>query len=387
MIPYARQDVSEEDIEEIVSVLKSDFLTGGERIPRFEAAVASRVKVAFAVAFNSATSALHGACVSLGLRKGDVLWTSPNSFVASANCAIYCGATVDFVDIDPKTYNICPIILRERLEVAKEYNALPKILILVHFAGQCSYIEDIYKLSLEYGFKIIEDASHAIGGEYDDIPIGRCQFSSITVFSFHPVKIITTGEGGMAVTNDVELNEKLRNFMSHGIIKDQKFMKCQPENEIWNYQQISLGYNYRMTDIQAALGLSQLKRIGLFISRRHKIAKTYLAELGGLNFILPFQDPRCNSSFHLFPILVDEERCGKSQKQVYHDLHAMGVAVNLHYIPIYRQPYYETLGFQSGYCKNAEKYFTQTLSLPMFASLCESSQAKVIGSLKKILRN
>ena len=277
--------------------------------------VANRVNAAFAVAFNSATSALHGACVSLGLGKGDVLWTSPNSFVASANCGIYCGATVDFVDIDPKTYNICPITLREKLEIAKGHNALPKILILVHFAGQCSYIEEIYKLSLEYGFKIIEDASHSIGGEYDDIPIGRCQFSSITVFSFHPVKIITTGEGGMAVTNDVELNEKLRNFMSHGIIRDQKFMKRRPENEIWNYQQISLGYNYRMTEIQAALGLSQLKRIGSFISKRHKIAKTYFAELEGLNFILPFQNPKCYSSFHLFPILVDEERCGKSQNK------------------------------------------------------------------------
>lgn len=387
MIPYAKQDVSEEDIEEVISVLKSDFLTGGERIPKFETAVASRVNVKFAIAFNSATSALHGACISLGLRKGDVLWTSPNSFVASANCGIYCGATVDFVDIDPKTYNICPVILREKLEIAKEYNALPKILVLVHFAGQCSYIEDIYKLSLDYGFKIIEDASHAIGGEYDSIPIGRCQFSSITVFSFHPVKIITTGEGGMAVTNDVELNKKLRNVVSHGVIRDQKFMKRQPDNEIWNYQQVSLGYNYRITDIQAALGFSQLKRLDSFISSRHRIAKTYFAELGNLNFILPFQHPKSFSSFHLFPILVDEDSCGKSQKEVYHALQAMGVGVNLHYIPIYRQPYYEALDFQSGYCKNAEKYFTQTLSLPMYSSLRENSQAKVIDSLKKIIGN
>jgi UDP-4-amino-4,6-dideoxy-N-acetyl-beta-L-altrosamine transaminase len=395
MIPYGRQDISQADIDAVVEVLRSDWLTQGPMVPKFEQAVANYVGAQHAVALNSATSALHIACLALGVGPGDWVWTSPNTFVASANCALYCGARVDFVDIDPRTYNMSVERLAEKLEQAEAANRLPKVVIPVHFAGQPCDMRAIRELSQQYGFKIIEDASHAIGASYviaseakqstDQVMVGSCTHSHITVFSFHPVKIITTGEGGMALTNDPELAEKLSRLRTHGITSKAEFMYSRPPEEIWNYQQIDLGFNYRMTDIQAALGLSQLQRLDDFVANRREIAAKYDRALSNLPVTTPWQDPRMQSSYHLYPILIEHERCGRRQREVYQAMHQAGILVNLHYIPVHRQPYYERMGFEQGYCPNAEQYHRAAISLPMYSSLTGEQQQKVVTTLKDVL--
>jgi UDP-4-amino-4,6-dideoxy-N-acetyl-beta-L-altrosamine transaminase len=386
MIPYGRQDISQADIDAVVEVLRSDFLTQGPMVPRFEETVAKYCGAKHAVAVNSATSALHIACLALDLGPGDWLWTSPNTFVASANCALYCGAQVDFVDIDPRTYNLCASALEAKLQQAEREGRLPKILIPVHFSGQPCYMPTIHALSEKYGFKIIEDASHAIGASYNNIKVGSCAHSDITVFSFHPVKIITTGEGGMATTNDPKLVERLARLRMHGIISKPELMHARPENEIWNYQQIELGFNYRMTDIQAALGVSQMERLDAFIERRRELAAEYDKAFSGLPIITPWQMPYVSSSYHLYPVRIRESDCGKTQRQVYDALRQNGVAANLHYIPVHRQPYYEAMGFCAGDFPEAERYHQEAISLPMYAALTDDQQAQVIEILRKILQ-
>lgn len=385
MIPYGRQDINQADIDAVVTVLRSDFLTQGPAVPNFEKAVADYCGAQHAVAVNSATSALHIACLALGIGKGDIVWTSPITFVASANCALYCGATVDFVDIAPRTYNLNVECLAEKLAQAKEADKLPKVVIPVHLCGQPCDMAGIHALSQQYGFKIIEDASHAIGGKYKDQPIGNCRYSDITVFSFHPVKIITTGEGGMAVTNDPALAKQLRLLRSHGISSTAADMQPRPVQEIWNYQQIDLGFNYRMTDIQAALGLSQMQRLDVFVEKRHAIAERYDNELVGLSIQTPWQHADSNSSYHLYPIRIKQSEGAATQRRVYDVLQAAGINVNLHYIPVYRQPYYEAMGFKAGYCPEAEKYYQQTLSIPIYPTLTDAEQGKVICVLHEVL--
>ncbi|WLR96189.1 UDP-4-amino-4,6-dideoxy-N-acetyl-beta-L-altrosamine transaminase [Shinella sumterensis] len=386
MIPYGRQDISQADIDAVVNVLISDFLTQGPTVPAFEKAVTSFCGAEHGIAVSNATAGLHIACMALDVGPGDTVWTSPNTFVASSNSALYCGAKVDFVDIDPQTYNISIARLTEKLAYAARDGRLPKVLIPVHHCGQSCDMKAIRRLADEYGFRIIEDAAHAIGAFYDGAPVGTCTYSDITVFSFHPVKIITTGEGGLAVTNDSALAEKMRRFRSHGITSDRSVMEARPENEIWNYQQMALGFNYRMTDIHAALGLSQMSRLTEFVDARRRIAVRYDAALADLPITLPWQMPESNSSYHLYPVLVDQDRCGVSQKQFYSALWGGGVAVNLHYIPVYLQPYYEKLGFKRGYCPVAERYFQQAISLPIFPGLADSQQDCVVQQIRDALQ-
>lgn len=385
MIPYGRQEISEADIEAVVTVLRSDFLTQGPTVPRFEAAVAQYCGARYAVATNSATSALHVACMALDVGPGDWVWTSPTTFVASANCALYCGARVDFVDIDPGTANMSVERLAEKLAQARRTGLLPKVVIPVHLCGQSCDMAVIRALAQEYGFRIIEDASHGIGGRYRGDPVGACRYSDITVFSFHPVKIITTGEGGMALTNDAELLDRLHRHRSHGITSDRAHMLPRPADEIWNYQQVHLGYNYRMTDIQAALGLSQMARLDAYVARRREIAARYDAAFAALPVLTLQQHPDSWSSYHLYPIRVRENLCGLTQRKVYDALWKAGIAVNLHYIPVHRQPYYEAMGFQAGYCPQAELYHRETISLPMYPGLSDEQQAYVIAALEEAL--
>jgi UDP-4-amino-4,6-dideoxy-N-acetyl-beta-L-altrosamine transaminase len=383
-IPYGRQDISQQDIDSVIDVLRSDYLTQGPVLPSFENAIANYCGANHAIALSSATAALHIACLALDLGPGDLLWTSPITFVASANCAIYCGASVDFVDINPLTYNMDVEKLSEKLVAAEKIGKLPKIVIPVHLAGQSCEMAAIYALSKKYGFKIIEDASHAIGGKYKGEPIGNCRYSDITIFSFHPVKIITTGEGGMAISNDSKIATRLQRLRSHGITSEQHEMQPRPAQEIWNYQQISLGYNYRMTDIQAALGLSQLSRLDEFVTDRQRIAVRYNQELAGLPILTPWQHPDVYSSYHLYPIRIKLNETDKGQKQAYNELHAKGISVNLHYIPVHRQPFYENMGFKEGYCEEAEKYFKNVVSIPMFSSLTPDKQSYVIEVLSNV---
>lgn len=378
MIPYGRQEITDDDISEVNKVLRSDFLTQGPIVPKFEKAVADYCNSLHAVAVNSATSALHIACLALDLGPGDWLWTSPNTFVATANCGLYCGAKVDFVDIDPDTYNMSVTSLASKLAIAEKKGLLPKIVIPVHLAGQPCDMIAIHKLSKQYGFKIIEDASHAIGASYNQIKVGSSTHSDITVFSFHPVKIITTGEGGMALTNDKIIANRLLNLRNSGNTKNELFMKPRPEDEIWNYQQIELGFNYRMTDIQAALGLSQLKRLDQFIIKRRKIAKRYDLELDNLQLKLPHQLLESLSSYHLYPICIQEMKSKTTQQLMYNILRKSGIEVNLHYAPVYLQPYYQAMGFKRGYCPNAEIYFKSAISIPIFAGLSYENQSKII---------
>jgi UDP-4-amino-4,6-dideoxy-N-acetyl-beta-L-altrosamine transaminase len=385
MIPYGRHDIIQSDIDAVVDVLRSDFLTQGETVSLFEKEVCIYTGAKYGVAVNSATSALHLACLALGLGKGDWLWTSPITFVASANCGLYCGAKVDFVDIDPKTYNLSTVDLEEKLIQAEKNGKLPKIVIPVHLCGQSCDMKTIHKLSQKYGFKIIEDASHAIGGRYLNKPIGNCEFSNITVYSFHPVKIITTGEGGMALTNDESLEKRLRLLRSHGISSAVTDMDHRPEHEIWNYQQIYMGFNYRMTDIQAALGLSQMTRLDSFVEKRCFIAKRYDKELASLPIQTPWQCPDNYSAYHLYPIRIKENEGDTTQRQVYDAMQGAGINVNLHYIPVYRQPYYEAMGFKLGYCREAEQYHKDALSIPIYPTLTETEQAKVICVLQGVL--
>jgi len=382
-IPYGRQDINQADIDAVVAVLRSDFLTQGPAVPAFEKAVAEYCGAQHAVAVNSATSALHISCLALGVGKGDSVWTTPITFVASANCALYCGAMVDFVDIDPRTYNLSVERLAEKLALAEKTGNLPKVVIPVHLCGQSCDMEGIHALSQQYGFKIIEDASHAIGGKYKDEPIGNSRHSDITVFSFHPVKIITTGEGGMALTNDAALAKQLCLLRSHGISSAVADMQPRPAAEIWNYQQIDLGFNYRMTDIQAALGLSQLQRIDEFVTKRHAIAKRYDQLLSALPVLTPWQHADGYSGYHLYVIRLKLDEINKTQRQVYDALRGREILVNLHYIPVYRQPYYEQMGFSAGYCKQAEQYYSEAISIPMYPGLTEGQQDKVVAVIRE----
>ncbi len=385
MIPYARQDINQADIDAVVSVLRSDLLTQGPTVPAFEKAVADYCGAKHAVAVNSATSALHIACLALGVGKGDSVWTTPITFVASANCALYCGATVDFVDIDPRTYNISVERLAEKLDLAEKTGNLPKVVIPVHLCGQPCDMAGIHALSKQYGFKIIEDASHAIGGKYKGEPIGNCRYSDITVFSFHPVKIITSGEGGMAVTSDAQLVKHLRLLRSHGITSNVADMQPIPTQEIWNYQQIGLGFNYRMTDIQAALGLSQMQRIGEFVAQRHVIAKRYDRRLSDLPILIPWQREDSYSGYHLYVIRLKLDEINKTQQHVYYTLREAGILVNLHYIPVYRQPYYEQMGFSVGYCPQAEQYYSEAISIPLYPELTAAQQDRVVAVMREAI--
>ena len=387
MIPYGRQEILEEDIIEVEKVLRSDFLTQGPVVPKFEKKVSNFCGANYAIAVNSATSALHIACLALNLGPGDWLWTSPNTFVASANCGLYCGASIDFVDIDPKTYNMSISNLSDKLIKADKLGKLPKVVIPVHFAGQPCDMLAIHKLSKKYKFKVIEDASHAIGARYDKIKVGSCKHSDITIFSFHPVKIVTTGEGGMALTNDLKISNKMRRLSAHGITRNKKMMQLRPKSEIWNYQQIELGYNYRMTDIQAALGLSQLKRLKEYVKKRHEIAIRYNNELSGLPVILPFQSSNTYSSYHLYPIRIKQRSNNKTQKQIYAALWERNIGANLLYIPVHRHPYYENLGFKKEDFPVAEQFHREVICLPMFPKLKDKQQNSVVKSLKLILNS
>jgi UDP-4-amino-4,6-dideoxy-N-acetyl-beta-L-altrosamine transaminase len=382
MIPYGRQDINQADIDAVIDVLQSDFLTQGPVVPAFEKAIADYCGAQHAVAVNSATSALHIACLALGVGKGDSVWTTPITFVASANCALYCGATVDFVDIDSRTYNISVERLAEKLDLAEKAGKLPKVVIPVHLCGQPCDMASIYALGQKYGFKIIEDASHAIGGRYKGEPIGNGQYSDITVFSFHPVKIITSGEGGMAVTNDPKLAKYMHLLRSHGISSAKEDMEVRPANEIWNYQQIDLGFNYRMTDVHAALGLSQLERLDTFVKQRHNIAKRYDTMLADLPVRIPWQHSDSYSGYHLYVIRLKLTDISKTQRQIYNAFYANDIGVNVHYIPVYRQPYYEQMGFRSGYCPEAERYYSEAISIPMYPGLTQEQQDFVVQTLR-----
>ncbi len=383
-IPYGRQSISEQDIQSVVEVLKSDWLTQGPAVERFEKAVAGYCGAQYAVTVNSATSALHIACLSLGVAPGDWVWTSPITFVASANCALYCGAQVDFVDIDPRTYNLSVDHLAKKLSQAEQEGRLPKVVIPVHLCGQPCDMVGIHALSQQYGFKIIEDASHAIGGKYRGEHIGNCRYSDITVFSFHPVKIITTGEGGMAITQDAQLAKRMQLLRSHGITRDAADMTRSPDGS-WYYQQIDLGFNYRMTDLQAALGLSQMERLDEFVAKRHAIARRYDERLARLPIHTPWQHPDSFSGMHLYVICLKLGEIRKTHRQVFEVLRAAGIGVNLHYIPVHLQPYYELLGFKSGQYPAAEQYYTEAISLPMYPGLTEEQQDHVVHVLEKTI--
>jgi UDP-4-amino-4,6-dideoxy-N-acetyl-beta-L-altrosamine transaminase len=383
VIPYGRQDINQSDIDAVVAVLRSDFLTQGPAIPAFEKSVADYCSSQHAVAVNSATSALHIACLALGVGNGDIVWTTPITFVASANCGLYCGATLDFVDIEPRTYNLSVERLAEKLSVAEKAGKLPKVLIPVHLCGQPCDMESIHDLSQKYGFKIIEDASHAIGGKYKGETIGNCRYSDITVFSFHPVKIITTGEGGMAMTNNAQLAKRMQLLRSHGITRDEDDMTHASDGP-WYYQQIALGYNYRMTDLQAALGLSQMRRLDQFVLQRHAISERYNQLLKDLPVHTPWQHKNSYSGMHLYVIRLNLAEIGKTHRQIFEALREKDIGVNLHYIPVYLQPYYENLGFKEGYCLEAEQYYSEAISLPMYPNLTEMQQDAVVAVLKEV---
>jgi UDP-4-amino-4,6-dideoxy-N-acetyl-beta-L-altrosamine transaminase len=367
MIPYSKQSINQDDIDAVVDVLKSDFLTQGPKIIEFENDLASYCKATYAKVANSATAALHLSYAAIGLKQGDIVWTTPNTFVATANAALYCGASVEFVDIDSKTYNLSISCLKEKLVKAKKDNKLPKLVVPVHFSGQSCEMKDIWILSKEYGFKVIEDASHALGGEYQDKKIGCCEYSDMTVFSFHPVKMITTGEGGAIMTNNRDLEEKIALLRTHGITKNSKNFKNVSDGD-WYYEQQALGFNYRMTDIQAALGISQLKRLDSFVEKRRKIARCYLSELKEL--ILPYQHPDTNSSWHLFVVKI------KDRKAVYQKLKSQEIITQVHYIPVNQQPF-----FDQEQLKNGADFYNHCLSLPIYVDLTNQEQLKVINNL------
>lgn len=383
IIPYGKQEISPRDIDAVVEVLRSDFLTQGPQVPLFEKTVAEYCGAELGVAFNSATSALHIACLALNLGAGDWLWTSPNTFVASANCGLYCGAQIDFVDIDPQTYNLCVVELEQKLIEAKAKNKLPKIVIPVHFAGQSCDMKRIHELSQQYGFKIIEDAAHAIGGKYRGQSVGNCRYSDITVFSFHPVKIITTAEGGLATTNQAELAEKMQLLRSHGITRNPDLMTKNDGG--WYYEQIDLGFNYRMTELQAALGVSQMQRLDDFVATRHQLQQRYDTLLKDLPLITPHQDKDSYSALHLYPIQLELDKITKAHSQVFDELRQNDLGVNLHYIPVHTQPYYQNMGFRQGDFPNAERYYSREISIPLFQGLNFEMQDQVVDIIKKVL--
>jgi UDP-4-amino-4,6-dideoxy-N-acetyl-beta-L-altrosamine transaminase len=384
MIPYGRQDITQADIDAVVAVLESDFLTQGPQVPLFEQTVAKHVGAKHALAVNSATSALHIACLALGLGQGDWLWTTPVTFVASANCGLYCGAQVDFVDIDPRTYNLCPQALEAKLVAAEKEGKLPKVLVAVHLCGQPCDMAAIHVLGQKYGFKIIEDASHAVGAKYKGEFVGNGRYSDITVLSFHPVKIITTAEGGMALTNSGELANKLALLRSHGITRETAQMTHEPDGP-WYYQQIDLGYNYRMTELQAALGVSQMQRLDTFVARRHQLAQRYDQLLANLPLTTPWQHPDSYSGLHLYVIRLQMDKIDKIHRQVFESLREQGIGVNLHYIPVHTQPHYQRMGFKVGDYPQAEQYYAEAISLPMYQTLSDGQQDQVVAALQKVL--
>jgi UDP-4-amino-4,6-dideoxy-N-acetyl-beta-L-altrosamine transaminase len=392
MIPYGRQDVTQADIDAVTAVLRSDFLTQGPMVPRFEQAVAQLVKARHAVAVNSATSALHLACMALGLKAGERLWTVPNTFVASANCARYCGADVDFVDIDPLTWNLSTERLEEKLKLARRSNCLPQVLVPVHFSGQPTEQERVWELAQEYGFKILEDASHAIGASRHAEPVGSCRWSDVTVFSFHPVKIVTSAEGGMALSNDAGLSRSIALLRSHGITRDATQWTHADGRDAadpsppgaWYYEQQELGYNYRLTDVHAALGISQVQRVGAYVRRRNELAQRYTGALRGLALQLPHVAAGNYSAFHLYVVRL---RDGGPQRhrELFQALRARGIGVNLHYSPVHLHPYYRRLGFSPGQFPEAEAYATSALTLPLYAAMSEAQQDEVVAVLRQLL--
>ena len=394
MIPYGRQDITQSDVDAVIDVLRSDFLTQGPAVPRFEDAVAQLAKANHAVAVNSATSALHIACIALELGPEDSLWTAPNTFVASANCGRYCGARVDFVDIDPQTWNMSVPALRDKLAQAEERGSLPKIVVPVHFGGQPTEQKEIWDLSRKYGFRIIEDASHAIGASRNGELVGSCRWSDITVFSFHPVKIITCGEGGMALTNDDELASRMSLLRSHSITRDaSRFQDSEWSTgeateygpPTWHYEQQALGFNYRMTDIQGALGTSQLERLDDYVERRNALASRYDEALKALPLRLPTIQAGNRSAFHLYVVRLDTSAAAKSHRQVFDELRQQGIGVNLHYIPVHLQPYYRARGFSEGQFPEAEAHGREAITLPLYPRLSDSMQDRVVTRLKTVL--
>jgi UDP-4-amino-4,6-dideoxy-N-acetyl-beta-L-altrosamine transaminase len=384
MIAYGRQDITQADIDAVIAVLQSDNLTQGPQIVKFENRVAAHTGALHAIAVSNATAALHIACLALDLGPGDWLWTTPNTFVASANCALYCGAQVDFVDTDPHSYNLCPVKLEEKLIVAALAGKLPKIVVPVHLTGQPCDMAAIHALGQKYGFKIIEDASHAIGGQYKGEPIGNGRYSDITVFSFHPVKIITTAEGGMALTNSAELATRLGLLRSHGITRDPALM-TEPMQGPWYYQQVALGFNYRMTDIQAALGVSQMTRLVDYVKRRHEIARRYNELLADLPLTLPWQHPDSYSAYHLYVVRLQLDKFNTTHRQVFEALRAKDIIVNLHYIPVHTQPYYQKMGFKQGDFPDAEQYYREAISIPMHVNLTDEELQFVASSLREAM--
>lgn len=381
MIYYGKQNINEEDIKAVENVLRSDFLTQGPTIEKFEKKVADYCGAKYAVAVTNATSALHIACRAVNLGEGDFLWTSPITFVASANCGRYCGAGVDFVDIDDNTYNMSVEILEDKL---KKSAHLPKVVIPVHLAGQSCDMEKIYALSRRFNFTVIEDASHAVGADYKNSKVGSCKFSDMAVFSFHPVKIITTGEGGMILTNNKNLYEKLKLYRSHGITRNPALMTHEPDGA-WYYQQIDLGFNYRMTDIQAALGYSQMNRLENFVARRRYLANRYNEKLKALPLKIPYQSADTNSSWHIYVVRLDFNQVKKSKVQIFAEMREKGVTLNLHYIPVHTQPYYEKLGHKPEDCPNAIKYYEEAFTLPLYYSLTDEQQDYIVNSLAEVL--
>jgi len=384
-IHYGRQSIDDRDVFSVVKTLRSEYLTQGPKIKQFEEFLAKYCGAKYAVAVSSGTAALHIACLAAGLGENDILWTSPNAFVASANCALYCKAKPDFVDINPLTYNMDVDKLEAKLIKAAKTESLPKIVIPVHFAGQSCEMERIYDLSKKYNFKIIEDACHALGGSYKTKKIGSCEFSDTTVFSFHPVKTLTTGEGGMILTNNEELYEKFLYLRTHGITRESKLMEGNPDGP-WYYQQIDLGMNYRITDIQASLGISQLKRIDDFVLKRHELAQLYNKSLSGLPLILPYQHPDNYSAFHLYVVRLKLKELGKIRKKVFVELRRKGICVNVHYIPVHTQPYYQSIGFSYGQFPESERYYSEAITLPLYPSMTEMELNKVIESLYESLK-
>lgn len=379
-IPYGRQDVTDEDSSAVLEVLRSAWLTQGPGVPRFEAALAAHCGAAHGVAVNSATAALHIACAALGLGPGDRLWTSPNTFLASATCGLYCGATVDFVDIDPRSRNMSAEALAAKLADAARAGTLPKIVVPVHFAGQSCDMRAIYGLAERYGFRIIEDAAHALGGAYHGAPIGNCRYSDVAVFSFHPVKQITTGEGGVALTNDSEIAARMTRLRSHGTTRNAALMDDSCDGP-WYYQMLELGWNYRITDIQAALGLSQLGRLAAYVERREALAARYDRLLANSGVAVPWRDPNCSSAWHLYVIGWNEAASGFTRAQAFDQLRASGIGVNVHYIPVHTQPYFRRLGFAAGQFPVAEAYYASAITLPLYPTMTEAEQDRVVATL------
>lgn len=384
MINYGKHNINDDDVSAVVDVLQHHFLTQGSKVPEFEKALCDYTQAKYCTAVNSGTSGLHVACMALEIGVGDIVWTSPNSFAASANCALYCGATIDFVDIDPCTRNMSIDALKERLIKAQQHNCLPKAIVLVHFSGEPCNMQAISQLCKQYDIAIIEDAAHALGAYYHEKPIGACQYSDITVLSFHPVKSITTAEGGAVLCNDTQLAQKCVLYAKHGITRSDDLIQHEYSDETqgpWYYQQLVLGYNYRLSDLQAALGISQLKRVNEFMHQRRHIAKRYLDELKGLPLILPSPNALEDASWHLFMVEVKEH----DRKWVYETLHEQGIAVNVHYIPIHLHPFYQQLGFKKGDFPSAEKFYKNAITLPIYVGLDDTQQDYIINTLKSIL--